>query len=100
MKNILFQISLLFLTITCLGQNSELNTKNSNIVLINGRAFESTPEFNLNDSIQREQFLNKIETERNLNSNRFIPFSRYKVRFFYVTMEVLKNLKTRIILLL
>lgn len=82
MKNILFQISLLFLTITCLGQNSELNTKNSNIVLINGRAFESTPEFNLNDSIQREQFLNKIETERNLNSNRFIPFSRLQSSVF------------------
>ena len=34
MKNILFQISLLFLSITCLGQNSELNTKNSNKNLV------------------------------------------------------------------
>lgn len=82
MKNILFQISLLFLTIPCLGQNSELNTENSNIVLINGRAFESTPAFNLNDSIQREQFVNKIEAEKNLNSSRFIPFSRLQSSVF------------------
>lgn len=82
MKNVLFLVSLLFLTIPCLGQNSELNTENSKIVLINGRAFESTTEFNLNDSIQKEQFLNRIEAEKNLNSSRFIPFSRLQSSVF------------------
>ncbi|MFN7015523.1 MAG: hypothetical protein ACK4ON_14765, partial [Bacteroidia bacterium] len=46
------------------------------------RAFESTTEFNLNDSIQREQFLNRIEAEKNLNSSRYIPFSRLQSSVF------------------
>ncbi|WP_333808299.1 T9SS type B sorting domain-containing protein [Flavobacterium sp.] len=82
MKNVFFIIIVSLFSITCLAQNSELNTENSNIVVINGRPFENTPEFNLNDSIQRKLFIGKIEADKNLNSSRFIPFSRLQSAVF------------------
>lgn len=82
MNKAFFLAITLLLFLPSFAQNSELNTENSKIVLINGRAFENTSEFNLNDSIQKQLYLDKIEKEKALNSSRFIPFSRLQSSVF------------------
>lgn len=82
MKNIFFLFILLSFTVSSLAQNSELKTENSSIVIINGRAYESTLKYNLSDSVQKQKFITKLETEKNLNSSKFIPFSRLQSSVF------------------
>lgn len=81
MKNVFFLIIFL-LSFQCFAQNSELKTENSKIVLINGQAYENTPKYNLQDSLQKRKFITKLEEEKKINSPKFIPFSRLQSSVF------------------